>query len=57
MLFKVVSEQVQPRSPEGAEIRNHSTGSYMAVPDSGTEKLFSTMAAARDYNDKHTRQS
>lgn len=55
-LFKTNSKRVHRRPSDGPEIWHHPAGIYMAVPEIGSERLFSTIAKARDYYDRHNRR-
>lgn len=54
--FKTNSKLVYPRPADGPEIWRHPVGIYMAVPNIGEERLFSSIAAARDYHDRCRRR-
>lgn len=50
------SKRGHRRPSDGPEIWRHPAVIYMPVPETGAERLFSTIAAARDYHDRHTRR-
>lgn len=53
--FKTASKRVH-KSKSGPEIWIHPAGIYMAVPAIGAERIFSSIAAARDYHARCVRQ-
>lgn len=55
-VFKTNSKRMYERPSDGPEIWRHPAGIYMAVPKIGAERIFSSIAAARDYHDRHARR-
>lgn len=52
-VFKRHSARLSRKSSGGLDIWYHEAGIYMAVPEAGKERLFSTISAARDYHSRH----
>lgn len=53
-VFRRHSKRLPEKSSGGFEIWKHPAGIYMAVPEPGKERLFSAIAAARDYHSQHS---
>jgi len=53
-VFRRHSKRLPKKSSGGFEIWKHPAGIYMAVPEPGKERLFSAIAAARDYHSQHS---
>lgn len=51
--FKAISRRVYVKKRTGPEIWKHPANIYMAVPEAGAERLFSTIEAARDHHKRH----
>jgi hypothetical protein len=55
-VFQINSKLIYQRPADGPTLWQHPAGIYMAVPNIGEERLFSSLAAARDYHNRRGRR-